>query len=170
LCPSTGVNTTMLAVPTVTITETTGVFSTVAGAAYQWFLDGNPIPGATSQNYTPVTAGMYTVEVTFPNGCVGMSEGYPFGIFGISTLSMAELSMYPNPTTGMLNLAFDNFELNGTVTIRIIDQLGRDVKYLETSIAELIQIDLTDIESGSYQAIIVHDDFEQIMRFVKTAF
>lgn len=39
------------------------------GASYQWYENGNPIPGATSQTYTPSQAGTYSVDVTVPPGC-----------------------------------------------------------------------------------------------------
>lgn len=51
----------------------------VAGVSYQWFLNGSPIAGATSQTYTPTQAGDYTVEVTSQEGCSVLSALYTFG-------------------------------------------------------------------------------------------
>jgi len=40
---------------------------------YQWLLDGNPIDGATEQNFTATAAGIYTLQVT-ERGCPAISE------------------------------------------------------------------------------------------------
>lgn len=45
--------------PSSDLNETTGGFD-----AYQWYLDGNPIPGATSQRHTPAALGDYYALVT----------------------------------------------------------------------------------------------------------
>lgn len=51
--------------------------STGAYATYQWVLNGVDIPGATSQNYTAIQSGTYTVKVTLNCGCVTES---PFAV------------------------------------------------------------------------------------------
>lgn len=44
----------------------------VPGALYQWYLAGNPIPGATNAVYTANQPGIYTLEVYIPgNNCPG---------------------------------------------------------------------------------------------------
>lgn len=43
-----------------------------AGASFQWFLDGDPINGATASTLTATSSGNYSVEVTDANSCVGM--------------------------------------------------------------------------------------------------
>jgi gliding motility-associated-like protein len=44
--------------------------TTISNYTYQWFLNNNPISGATNYSLTVNTEGIYTVEVTNSNGCV----------------------------------------------------------------------------------------------------
>lgn len=45
------------------------------GVTYQWSLDGTPIPGATSQSYTALTGGNFTVTID-SNNCTSTSLPY----------------------------------------------------------------------------------------------
>ncbi|MEM0998633.1 MAG: PKD domain-containing protein [Bacteroidota bacterium] len=46
-------------------------------AAWQWYLDGNPIAGANLQEYIPAQSGEYQVQVTNQFGCLAISERLP---------------------------------------------------------------------------------------------
>ncbi|TNF47687.1 MAG: hypothetical protein EP305_07270, partial [Bacteroidetes bacterium] len=76
-CASVSITLNELAVPAVTITENIGVLTTVSGVSYQWFFNGSVVFEGTSQSFTPLENGWYSVQVTFANGCTGMSEEYP---------------------------------------------------------------------------------------------
>ncbi|MFI5135701.1 MAG: hypothetical protein ACHQD9_07600, partial [Chitinophagales bacterium] len=52
--------------------------------SYQWFLNGNEIPGATSQSFHPDTTGNYSVEITNLYGCTAMSDLYFFAVIPTS--------------------------------------------------------------------------------------
>jgi gliding motility-associated-like protein len=41
---------------------------------WHWFESGTPIPGANSATYAAIAEGVYTIEYTSNNGCVGVSE------------------------------------------------------------------------------------------------
>ena len=52
-----------------TLTATVG-----AGYTYQWFKNGNLIPGATASTYAPNKPGYYQVQVNLPEGCFALSS------------------------------------------------------------------------------------------------
>ncbi|MCX7831011.1 MAG: hypothetical protein N2445_08150, partial [Acidobacteria bacterium] len=52
------------------------VLSTQQYSSYQWYRDGSPISGATSQNYTATSSGSYTVFVTDSYGCSAYSPAH----------------------------------------------------------------------------------------------
>ena len=46
------------------------ILSTIAGNKYQWYLNGTPIDGSNTQNYTAQTTGDYSVVVVSKQGCI----------------------------------------------------------------------------------------------------
>lgn len=49
------------------------VLTSTVSAGYQWYLDGNLIPGATGRTHTAATGGSYTVRITDASGCSATS-------------------------------------------------------------------------------------------------
>jgi hypothetical protein len=92
----------------------TQLFSPISFYSYQWYLNGVLIPGATGQYYTPTQTGLYYVMVSNENGCKSLSPNYNLLTLSINSLSTPSLPIYPNPTTGLLQV--DNFK-EGTLYV-----------------------------------------------------
>lgn len=167
-CASVDVNTVMNVVPVITITESNDILTTIAADTYQWYFEGNPIPGSTSQSHTANASGNYHVEVTLANGCSGTSEVYFHGMAGIDEISIGSIALYPNPTKSDINLRIDN-ALGSKLSISIIDQTGRIVQNSEHGISDVITINVIDIEAGVYY-LQLQDDLgnEKTMKFIKS--
>ena len=64
--------------PTVNVSGSTAIcpggsvtLTSSTGTTYQWYMNGNPISGATSQSYNATAAGQYAVDVTNTDPCDG---------------------------------------------------------------------------------------------------
>ncbi len=51
------------------ITQESAVLTASGGGAFQWYLDGTPIDGATEATYTVLANGSYVVQIMRDNGC-----------------------------------------------------------------------------------------------------
>lgn len=97
------------------------------GLIYQWVdcADNyNPIPGATQIEYIPVRTGSYAVVVK-EGTCADTSVCYDFEVEGsdISGIRAGALvTVYPNPSTGVLNLS--SLE-NGSKDIQVMSLSGK---------------------------------------------
>ncbi|MCB0642148.1 MAG: PQQ-dependent sugar dehydrogenase, partial [Phaeodactylibacter sp.] len=67
-------------------------------SSYQWYLNGNPIAGATTAAYEPTESGTYSVEVTNELGCTVSSEPTDIEISGLEALvGVQRVELSPNP-------------------------------------------------------------------------
>lgn len=117
--------------------------SSVSGTAYQWYLNGNEILGATSQSYTVSATGDYTVEVIFADGCSEMSA--PVTVSGLSLVDAAilNLNLSPNPTSGDV---WVNNGSGNTLKAEIYDHKGSLIGIQTVS----NKIDLNSLDQGIY--------------------
>lgn len=79
-----------------------------------------------------------------------------------------ELSLYPNPTQGQLNIVFTSAEAQNAQLI-VVDPVGRIVQQLDWSMQAGLnsrQISLTDAAAGTYLLMVTHGDQRITKRFV----
>ena len=84
------------------------LFANPGSATYQWYFDGNLIPGATDYFYVAQANGDYNVVCTDANGCE--AEAAAFNIFvGVRPSDKAQLlGIYPNPVRESFFLEFQD--------------------------------------------------------------
>jgi hypothetical protein len=122
--PVTGV---INATPPVPIINTLGtVLSSTSPTGNQWYLNGNPIQGATgiSHDMALTGSGLYTVVVTAPNGCSTSSLPYLYSSIG-ENFASAAVSVYPNPAGETIHVEFTNAV--PAAELIVYSQLGSEV-------------------------------------------
>jgi Esterase-like activity of phytase/Secretion system C-terminal sorting domain len=123
-----------------------------AGAGFnQTYLWSN---GATSQTITAAANGTYSVVVTSASGCTSTDEVTvsiePNAVS--DKLLSGKLNLFPNPTSGWVNLAFSEFE-TGAYNIGVYDVTGRLLlsQNLDIQVAsQTAQLDLNHFPKGAY--------------------
>lgn len=129
--------------------------STGAYDTYQWYRDGVAIPGATKQTYSYTVGGNYQVMVGNIASCQSYSDGYVVGKngggIGIEENLLSNLSIYPNPTSGVITIDLNNisreqlevslYSITGKVVLHRKDFTETDGK---------MRLDLANLPKATY--------------------
>ena len=123
--------------PPPTISANGAVLTSSSANNNQWYLDGNAIAGATSQDYTMTTLGNYTVVVTNISGCSASSISH--------TTTDDDFIIYPDPNNGEFQIRMPNGVLIQELKIyNIFGHLIYQSKTGETS------LNLQGLSGGAY--------------------
>lgn len=131
--------------PAPTATNTGMTVTSTPANGYQWYLNGDPIVGATSQSWSPLVNGNYSVVITDANGCQSQSLPVYFGTVGLVDAAAAGLRIYPQPADEELIVA----GLAGVTPARMLDAAGR-VMWQGTLQPGNAPIDLRALGAGHY--------------------
>jgi hypothetical protein len=136
------------------------------GATYQW-LDcdnGNaPIVGATNQNYTATATGNYAVEITV-GACTETSLCDFVSMVGLDEVDGSTISVFPNPSQGMINIVIENG--SSTIDYSITSLDGRLVKEGSQINAQEIQINIENESEGVYFLKVNQDENTRLFKIV----
>lgn len=128
------------------------------GGQSQWFLNGLPISGATTNMFWASTEGIYNMTKTNQNGCsdsaaVGVTVLEDPCLVGLNAATFTnDLSVYPSPVAHTLTVSFTNVN-NMAVRLSLFAQDGRLVYTNNPSVGQgqvTLNIDMTEYSSGIY--------------------
>ncbi|MBI3511625.1 MAG: PKD domain-containing protein [Bacteroidetes bacterium] len=170
-CTATGIKTVTVTPPLMTPSVLVNGFQltcSVFGYSYQWYLNGNPIAGATSQTYTATQVGNYSVEAFTYQGC---SSGISSQLFvnGIEDhSSMPIFSVAPNPNSGEFDLSFVATE-NADYVLQIFSIDGKlvfndELKKFSGSYTK--HIDIRSYGAGSYVVRLTNEKQQTVQRVI----
>ncbi|XZF16234.1 SBBP repeat-containing protein [Chitinophagaceae bacterium MMS25-I14] len=110
--------------------------------AYQWYLNGVLIPGATSATYTVTQNGDYTVKGSYSSGCTDSSAAYTVSNVSVSNVQLSNAIMfYPNPAVSILHIIAPAAV---NVTVSSID--GKEIMAAQKA----RDIDVSSLAAGMY--------------------
>jgi len=147
-------------------TEDLFMTNPVAGESYQWFQNGQAIPGATASSLQiGDTGGMeYYLEVTSVSGCTGVSNVIYIPV-SVDEQMKLNFMIRPNPVHNMLEVSLSDARF--PLSMNINDIQGRKMKEFNFN-ALPITMDLSHLEPGAYviHSLDAHGRTGQ-MRFIK---
>ncbi|MDN5205105.1 T9SS type A sorting domain-containing protein [Fulvivirgaceae bacterium BMA10] len=155
--------------PTIAVSPESILVSTV-GIAYQWYLDDEPISGATSQTLQADVNGSYRVEVLSYEECQALSDPVRVLVTSIDDGNIEhdlDYKIYPNPVKDYVKIKFTN-NSSQTLTIQLTDVLGRTVhtnRYDQYEFDE--EIDMGSLNEGVYLMHFVLEDKRVTERILK---
>ncbi len=147
-----------------TICSSDNATITATGAdSYTW---DNSLGAGATHTVSPTVTTTYIVTGTDVNGCVDTDDVVITvdACTAVSDAQLGDISVYPNPTQGILYLK----GLNGAYGIELVNGLGVAVgSWSGQSNGGNVSVDLTGKIAGVYFLVLTQDDEQQILRIVK---
>jgi hypothetical protein len=113
----------------------------------QWFLDGNPIEGATSQSIEVSTFGVFSVQVTIGDCISEFSDNVSLIVNSLEINPNREVKVYPNPVENTLNISGLQEDVR---SLQVFDVSGRLLPITFEYQEGVYQGDVANLGKGLY--------------------
>lgn len=117
---------------------------------FQWYLDGELIEGATTNQIELTSAGPYTVLVINGDGC-NSALSTPFQVTSIEDKLAEAIRVYPNPVQAELTIALPTaITANKEVQVKLYDLQGRELLQQPVGRRSITTLDTQSLQPGIY--------------------
>lgn len=145
-----------MAAPVLTLIDGMLMATEGADSTYNWYVDGQSIPGVHTTTYIPTQTGMYAVVAVYLNGCEVSSEPVQVNITGIADHLLPTLVMAPNPALDQVVLEWDR--TNAVELVRFVDPQGRTAYEHRSPKSTRHVVDVRGLASGQYAVQLLSRD------------
>lgn len=158
------VTVTVLNLPEPPISQVGADVSTDTYSSYQWYVDGNLIPGAIYQSHTPTVNGMYTVVVEDADGCEGTSDSFAVLTVSVEELKENGMVCYPNPASDLVFV--ESIGVEQMTSVRLFDIQGAQISDRQV-VGKKVSIDMSSLAKGLYIVEVIGTESTNDFRIVK---
>jgi|GEM_PF-1451717 len=137
--------------------------------AYQWYLNGAPVTGATDQIHTPAQTGDYSVEVTNADGCATISASIAYMVVATEHIEGVEyFEVFPNPFNDFIDIEIKN-DNSETFYVKIVDIRGEILQEQEiySTGSYATRLNVANLPKGIYLVQISNDKGQIIKKIAK---
>lgn len=160
-----------LTIPVINVSVTQNsaeLTANATGSTYQWLECESGgytiISGETSKVFTATVNGEYAVEVT-TGSCTDTSSCIAVNSVGIAAKnSGSDINVYPNPTTGELNINLGSVQSNTDVSL--INIQGQVLKTWRFEEASEVSIDIEEVK-GVYLLNVISSGQKRVFQIIK---
>ena len=122
------------------------------GGSYLWYYEGNIIPGAIGQIYHPLVLGhYYAIKDTLACSSAPSNTLY-ISLVRVDNVNHGDIKLYPNPTTGMLNIDFGGQA--ATLKMDVFNIYGQGLLHEEINNQSHYEADLSYLPDGNYFVVL----------------
>lgn len=135
-----------------------GVLVANSAGTYQWYGPNGLVAGVTGQTYTPTVQGDY-YAVRVDTACPSRASNILFvriGTNGVAQMTINDLKIYPNPSTGFVQLDWGT--RTAKMQIMVVNAAGQGVLYEEALNQTSKTLNLEAMPSGNYFIFLKDDE------------
>ncbi len=147
---------------------TAGILAEQENVSYQWLdCDNNfaPIQGEQGQIFNPTSNGSYAVALI---GILCTDTSMCMDITNVSIRDRWDensFAVYPNPTSGELNLSFETMQ--EAVQVDILNVIGVRVISQQFEQGDLFKLNISELATGSYFIQVLTGEFNELIEIQK---